>query len=64
MFISSKDKINHLSVSISESLGYPLLEGAEVLLAAQTDRGDGLLHHGAVSEGEEAAGHALLGWGQ
>ena len=50
----------HLSVSVPEGLGYPLLEGTEVLLATQTDRSDGLLHHRAVSKGQQAAGHAFL----
>ena len=38
---------------------YPLFETGEVFLSTQTDRSDGLLDHGAVSPGQETAGHAL-----
>ena len=50
-----------LTVAVPERLGDPLPESQEVVLAAETDRRDGLLDHGAVPQREQPAGHALRG---
>ena len=49
----------HLALAVPDLLGYSLLQAEEVLLGAEADGGDGLLDHGAVTPGQQTAGHAL-----
>ena len=50
---------NYIWRRVSRRQTYSLLETEEVVLSAETDGRDGLLDYGAVTAGQDTAGHAL-----